>query len=90
MLQIRRIIQLKTHGKSNREIASELDVSRDTVNGYVKLLNRLDKSHEQLLILSEQELSSLMYNELPVAKQNWRYTDLQQRIPSLCDELKVK
>ena len=30
MLQIRRILQLKSNGKSNRDIARELSLSRDT------------------------------------------------------------
>ena len=39
MLQIRRILQLKSHGRSNREIASELHAARDTVNEYVRHLS---------------------------------------------------
>ncbi|MDP3012845.1 MAG: winged helix-turn-helix transcriptional regulator, partial [Candidatus Subteraquimicrobiales bacterium] len=88
MLQLRRILQLKTHRKSNREIARELHLSRDTVNGYVKQLTQLDKSAEQVLGLSDQELSALFYNDQLAPKQDWRYLDLQQRIPWLSVEIR--
>ena len=88
MLQIRRILQLKSHGISNREIAGELHAARDTVNVYVKQFAQLGKSFDELLKLNDEELSSLVYNDPPSNKTDWRYSDLQQRIPELCDELK--
>ena len=88
MLQLRRILQLKLQGKSNREISFELRKSRDTVNGYVKQLSLIGKSFEDLLKLNDEELSSLAFNEPSCVKTDWRFADLQQRIPSLCDELK--
>ena len=88
MLQIRRILQQRLHGKSNREIAKELHISRDAVNEYVKQLTLLGKTIEELLKLNDQELSSLVYKEHPSHLTDWRYSDLQQRIPSFCDELK--
>ncbi len=88
MLQIRRILQQKLNGKSNREIAKELHISRDAVNEYVKQLSLLGKTYEELLKLNDQELSSLVYKEHPSQLTDWRYADLQQRIPSFCDELK--
>ena len=88
MLQLRRILQLKLQGKSNREISFELRKSRDTVNGYVNQLSLIGKSFENLLKLNDEELSSLAFNEPSCVKTDWRFADLQQRIPSLCDELK--
>jgi transposase len=88
MLQIRRILQLKINGKSNRDIARELHLARDTVNRYAKQLNQLDKSDEELLKLGDELLSSIVLNEQPLKQKDWRFIDLQQRIPSLCDELK--
>ena len=88
MLQIRRILQLKSYGRSNREIASELHAARDTVNGYVKQLTQIGKSFDDLLKLNDEELSSLVHNESPSINSDWRYADLQQRIPELIDELK--
>lgn len=88
MLQIRRILQLKSNGRSNREIASELHSARDTVNEYVRQIVQVEKSFDDLLKLNDDELSSLVYKEPPSITTDWRYTDLQQRIPDLCDELK--
>jgi transposase len=88
MLQIRRILQLKSHGKSNRQIACELHISRDAVNDYVKQLTLLDKSIGTLLKHSDEELSSLFHKEPVSLKTDWRLTDLKQRIPGFYDELK--
>lgn len=88
MLQVRRILQLKSQGKSNRDIAEELHMSRNTVNEYVKQIFLLSKSLEELLKLNDEELSSLVYNEAPSAALDLKFADLQQRIPGLCDELK--
>jgi len=87
MLQIRRILQLKSQGKSNRDIACEIHRSRNTVNNYVKLILRLNKSTEELLKLTDEELSSLVYDEPPSAELDRKFADFQQRIPGLCDEL---
>jgi transposase len=88
MLQIRRILQLKANNKSNREIARELHLARNTVNFYVKQLTDLDKGSGDLLNLNDQELSSLAFKEPSIQKADWRLTDLQNRIPTLCDELR--
>ena len=88
MLQIRRILQLKQRGKSNREVARELHISRDAVNSYVKQIFLLEKSIENLLQLDDQELSSLVYKEPSGHPPDPRFADLQQRIPYLSDELK--
>ena len=88
MLQIRRIIQLKLQGKSNREVANDLHSSRDTVNAYVKQIYQLDKSLEVLLKLSDEELCSLVLKEPASINTDWRFDDLHQRIPCLVDELK--
>jgi transposase len=87
MLQIRRILQLKLQGKSNREIALDLHISRVTVNGYVKRIDELEKNIEQLLKVSDEELSSLVHRELSIVQQDWRNVDIQNRLSYLGDEL---
>ena len=87
MLQIRRIIQLREQGKSNREIARELHLSRLTVNGYVKRLNEQEPGIKHLLKLGDEELSSHLYSASPSVPPDGRYTDLLSRIPGLSDEL---
>jgi len=88
MLQIRSILQLKGKGKSNREIARILHTARKTINGYVKQFSELGKGFDELLKFSDQELSSLVFKESDGIKKDWRYSDLQGRIPGFCDELK--
>ena len=87
MLQIRRILQLHSNGKSNREIARELHLSRDTVNEYIRRLTSLGKRPDDLLLLEDEELSSVFYKEPTPLPSDWRLLDLQNRIPELCDEL---
>ncbi|MDP4282045.1 MAG: IS21 family transposase [Bacteroidota bacterium] len=87
MLQIRRILQLKSNGKSNREIAREIHLSRETVNEYIRRLNPLEKNPQDLLVLTDPELSSLFYKEPSSQATDWRWSDLQSRLPVLYDEL---
>jgi transposase len=87
MLQLRSILQQKSLGKSNRQIAKFLHLSRETVNGYIQQFQQLDKTIEALLKLNDEELWSLFQKEVPEVKKDWRLDDLQQRIPSLYDEL---
>ena len=88
MLQVRRILQLKSQGKSNRDIALEVHRSHNTVNDYVKRILRLNKSTAELLKPNDEELSSLVYDEPPSAELDRKFADFQQRIPGLYDELK--
>lgn len=87
MLQLRSILQQKSQGRSNRQIAKFLHLSRETVNRYTQQFQQLDKTIEALLKLNDEELSSLFQKEVPEVKKDWRLDDLQQRIPSLHDEL---
>ncbi len=83
MLQIRRILQLKSQGRSNREIAGILHAARETINGYVKQFSVLGKGFDEMLKLNDEELSSLMYKESDRIDNDWRNADLQERIRDL-------
>ena len=87
MLQIRRILQLKSQGRSNREIAGILHAARETINGYVKQFSVLGKGFDEMLKLNDEELSSLMYKESDRINNDWRNADLQERMPGFNDEL---
>lgn len=88
MLQIRRILQLKTQGLTNRSIAKTLHMGRETVNTYMQQVRGLNKSEKDLLKLGDEELGSLIYKELAPSPDDWRLLDLQGRIPYLSDELR--
>lgn len=87
MLQIRRIIQLKSQGKSNREIARELHSARKTVNAYVNQVVNLDKALIDLLKLDDDQLSSLIFDQVHAVEPTQRYVDLCDRLTELSDEL---
>ena len=87
MLQIRRILQLKLLGKSNRDIARELHRSRTTVNEYMKRITESGREIRQLLDLNDQELSSLLQACCQPVPADSRLADLMNRLPSLTQEL---
>lgn len=74
LMDIKQIITLKTDGLSNRKIAEALDISRNTVNGYVKLFTVCDYSLDELLRLSDTALRDLFPSHTTI--KNDRYDEL--------------
>jgi transposase len=58
-MDIRRLIQLKQGGMSNRRIGKALDMSRNTVNGYIKYFEALDLDYGTLLAMDDKQLHDL-------------------------------
>ncbi len=87
MLLLRRIIQLKVSGHSNRQIAKKYSISRMTVNGYVERLESSGKSYSALLELEDEALWSLASRVSAVKVANPKYTDLEKRFSELAQEL---
>lgn len=88
MLQLRRIIQLKDQGYSNRRIKGILKLSRQTVDDYVNRLKQTDKSYKELLKLGDESLRVLVFQEQAMPVLNHRYADLQSRMHGFADDLK--
>jgi transposase len=88
MLRLRRIIQLKERGYSNREIAGKLHLARDTVNDYVNRILSCGKNNTELLKLNEEQLALLVFEVKPEPIKDDRYLDLQSRMGYFSDELK--
>ncbi|WMJ74309.1 helix-turn-helix domain-containing protein [Cytophagaceae bacterium ABcell3] len=59
IMEILQIIQLKKKGMSNRQIASALGISRNTVNSYFKTFKEHQLSIEDLEGLTETDLADL-------------------------------
>lgn len=59
MIVLKQVIQLKEKGLSNRKIAVQLGVHRNSVNSYVTLLNQQEQSYKELFQLSDVDLDSL-------------------------------
>jgi transposase len=90
MLQVRRILQLRSQGKSNRDIARELHKSRTTVNEYVRRITESGRDVQLLLNLSDQELSSLFQACCPPVPADSRLEDLMNRQQYLIAELQKR
>lgn len=88
MLQVRRIIQLKEQGKSNRQITREVGLSRDTVSEYIRRIEKTGIDLGNLFVLDDEQLSMHIYPAQPAVKRDWRYDDLQARLQELAEELK--
>ena len=59
IMELRQLIQLKSKGMSNRKVARELGISRNTVNAYVQTFKDHQLDFPQLRKLSEFELADL-------------------------------
>ena len=88
MLQVRRIIQLKEQGKSNRQIAREVGLSRDTVSEYIRRIEKTGIDLGDLFVLDDEQLSMHIYPAQPAVKRDWRYVDLPARMQEFAAELK--
>lgn len=86
IMDLKQIIQLKGKGYSNRYIARQLGVSRNTVNGYVQGFTAQSLSYDELDGLSEHELADLF----PQAdhKDSTRYEQLASYFPEFAQELR--
>jgi orotate phosphoribosyltransferase-like protein len=88
MNQLRRILQLKEQGHSNRQLSRTLHLSRQTVNDYVKRLNQTQKSFKELLDLDDSTLHILTFEKLSQPVLTNKFTDLQSRMSAFADDLK--
>lgn len=83
MLSIRRIIQLKDSGASQRSIARVLGIDRKTVSEYSKRILDANQSFASLLALDDQALSELLLPPAGPLSSDARYTGFEAEIPAL-------
>lgn len=81
IMKIKQLILLKRKGWSNRKIAEEIGVSRNTVNEYVHYLQASGQSYAELETLCEPALQELFPSKEYLERD--RYADLQNRLPNL-------
>ena len=60
LMDLQQLLQLKAKGYSNRSISESTGISRNTVNDYVNLFKRLDRSFEKLAALDLTALKKLL------------------------------
>jgi transposase len=88
MLQIRRVLQLLQAGQSKRKISKILSSGRHTIDGYVTRVKQTGIGFSELLKLSDNELSELLYTNKPDSQPDQRYEDLKGRLDYFQKELK--
>lgn len=74
LMDIKQIISLHLDGYSNRKIGQTLNISRNTVNTYMRLFSSCRHSFKQLLQLPEKELEALFPSYTTI--KNDRYNQL--------------
>jgi len=87
MLQIRRILQLMESGFSSRKIASQLSISRNTVDYYKKQFSLSEKSYIELSALQDHELSKIVFKEQCGSRKDERHDRLAPQLGGLASEL---
>jgi len=87
MIDLKRIIQLKEKGLSNRKIAIQLGIHRNSINGYVTQLKAHELTYHELLQLPDLDLDTLFLQPavLPIDP---RYELLKPLFPFYEKELK--
>jgi len=86
MLDLKHLIRLKMRGASNRSIGDLLGIDRNTVNRYVRFIDSLDQSYEQLYEQSSSELAKLFERSSQIEQE--RYAVLADQFGQLAQELK--
>jgi len=79
MLQIRRMLQLMQNGSSKREISKQLGMSRNTLDQYEIKFHNNGHTFEQLLLMPNEELSLIVYNQSLSKQKDPRYEYLQEQ-----------
>lgn len=88
MLQLRRLLQLKEQGFSNRQVKGSMNLSRQTVDDYVKRLKQSGKSYKELLKLDDEALQVLAFQDQALPVLTDKFADLQSRLPGFAEDLK--
>jgi transposase len=89
MLQIRRILQLLKEGRSRRQIAKDLSISRNTIDDYEHKYVTSGQSLESLLKLSDPALwEALNPPQRSEKEDNPRHGKLLEKIPFIIKDLK--
>lgn len=64
MIQLKRIIQLRSEGLKKHSISQKLGIHRKTLNDYLFKLEATGKEFKELLRYDESELASLVFNQV--------------------------
>ncbi len=90
MLLIKRLLQLKEQGSSNRQISEILHVTRNTVGSYVTRINHCGRSYKELLRLNDEDLAEAVLSVKTEPDKDSKYVDFEQRVKYFTEQLKNK
>ena len=85
IMNLKQIIQLKIQGTSNRQISEILDIHRNTINKYTRLINASDLPLTELLELDNKSLLELFPTTDTISDH--RYEELSGYFPHFIKEL---
>ena len=88
MLTLKQIIRLKAQGISNRQIAKSLNITRKTVNKYVKRIEQLGLNYHDLLLYDEIKLEGLFQRPNSLSVEDNRKDTLWTWMQYIDTELK--
>lgn len=86
MSKLKQVLQLHEGGVSNRSIASQLGLYKETVNKYIRQFKALSVGVQELLQKDDPELERLFNGGTP-AYADKRFDDFSKRLPYLESEL---
>ena len=89
MSKLKQVLQLHESGTSNRAIATQLRLYKETVNKYIRQFKALSLDVKELLQKDDPELERLFNGGAP-AYVDTRFDDFSKRLPYLEAELKRK
>ena len=89
MTTLKLVIQQLSKGISRQSISEQYHISRNTIKKYEKRIKAMDMKIEDILKLSDEEISNLLqYRQDISLEENERYQDLMEEMPFYKNELK--
>lgn len=89
MSKIKQLLRLHLQGVSNRKIAAELDINKETVNNYIRFATSDPLGFKGLLELDDPVLEHRLKGGNP-AYPDERFEDFKARLPYLQQEMRRK
>lgn len=90
MEKIRQVLRCYSQSHGTRSISSMLSISRNTVKKYLQVFQQSGPDYEQILSLSDQELSVMFHEKTKVKTGNERMEELKSLLPEYCKRLQKK
>jgi Transposase and inactivated derivatives len=90
MQKIRQVLRCCAQGKGTKSMSGMLNLSRNTIKKYLQKFRTLDLSYQEVLALSDSELSKLFNGQPSDAPVSRRQSELEKLLPSYCKRLKRK